>query len=106
MNDKNRLDLFIELFLNKERVVTMTKTLYASFVPQHGMDILDTEIFFKVRTTSLAGLQALKHTASPLRKGGFIEGNRKITSKLFSKDQKMLEEAIEFFYKQGWVVQK
>lgn len=102
MTDKIPLELTMNIFLNREQTITMNKMLYAGFIPQHGMEILDTEIFFRVRTTAMAGLQTLKHTAIPLRRGKFIEGNRKITSKMFPKDEKELQNSIEFFLKEGW----
>ena len=84
----------------------MHKVVYTGFIPQHGMEIMDTEMFFRVRTTALAGLQNLKHTAAPLRKGRFIEGNRRVTSKLFPQDDALLRESVEFFSKNGWVLEK
>ena len=108
MNSDNKtpLELNIEIVFTNNNIdsIRMHKILYASFVPQHGMDILDTEIFFRVRTTAMAGLQTLKHTASPIRKGRYIEGSRKITSKLFVKNESQCKESIDFFIKQGWVL--
>jgi len=104
--DKIPLELSIEISEKNRPFVRMTKVLYACFVPQHGMEIIDTEIFFKVRTTALAGLQTLKHTAFPLKRGKFIEGSRKVTSKLFPKDEDSFRESIEFFIKQGWKLEK
>lgn len=106
MDTKTPLELNIEIFYDKNQFITLKKTVYTGFVPQHGMEILDTEIFFKVRTTAMAGLQTLKHTASPLRKGRFIEGSRKVTSKLFPKDEGLFRESVEFFTKQGWILEK
>jgi len=102
MTDKIPLELNMNISLNREKTITMNKILYVGFVPQHGMEILDTEMFFRVRTTAMAGLQTLKHTAIPLRRGKFIEGNRKITSKMFPKDEGALRDSIEFFLKEGW----
>lgn len=104
--DKIPLELTIEISEKSRPFIRMTKTLYASFVPQHGMEIMDTEIFFKVRTTALAGLQTLKHTASPLKRGRFVEGSRKVTSKLFPKDEDSFRESVDFFIKQGWKLEK
>ena len=107
--DKTPLELTLDLELEgvtRSRRLRLTKTLYAGFTPQHGMELMDTEIFFRVRTTALAGLTGLKHTAIPLRSGKFIEGNRKIISKLFPKDEAMLQDSIEFFTKQGWTVER
>lgn len=108
-NDKVPLELNLDIELNslsRNNRVRLVKTVYAGFVPQHGMELMDTEIFFRVRTTALAGLTGLKHTAIPLRSGKFIEGNRKIITKLFPKDEAMLQETIEFFTKQGWKAER
>jgi hypothetical protein len=102
MDTKTPLELSIDIFFEKNEFITLTKTVYTGFIPQHGMEIMDTEIFFKVRTTAMAGLQTLKHTGLPLRRGKFIEGSRKVTSKLFPKDRGLLKESIDFFTKQGW----
>lgn len=102
MDSKIPLELSIDINYGRNQYVTLVKTVYAGFIPQHGMEIIDTEIFFKVRTTALAGLQTLRHTATPLRRGKFIEGSRKVTSKLFLKDESLLKESIEYFIKQGW----
>lgn len=102
METKTPLELVIELSLRNSEMIRLTKVLYTGFVPQHGMEIMDTEIFFKVRTTAMAGLHTLKHTASPLRRGKFIEGNRKVTSKLFPGDEGTLRKSVEFFIKEGW----
>jgi len=106
MDTKTPLELSIDISLGRDEIVTLKKTVYTGFVPQHGMEILDTEIFFRVRTTAMAGLQTLKHTASPLRRGKFIEGSRKVTSKLFPKDEGLLRESIQFFVKQGWSIER
>ena len=106
MDSKVPLELSVEIFFKQNQIVKMTKTVYAGFIPQHGMEIMDTEIFFRVRTTAMAGLHTLRHTAIPLKRGKFIEGNRKITSKLFPKDEISLREAVEFFTKQGWTLDK
>lgn len=105
-SDKIPLELVIELKQNYKLTTRMIKTVYAGFIPQHGMEIMDTEIFFRVRTTALAGLQTLKHTADPLTNGKYIEGNRKITSKLFPKDEEQFKDSLEFFLKKGWKVEK
>lgn len=105
-DEKIPLELSIELFGNDVTPTRLNKVVYAGFIPQNGMDILDTEIVFRVRTIALAGLQSLRHTASPLRKGKWIEGNRKVTNKLFPKDEQQYRESVEFFTKQGWKVER
>lgn len=102
MDNKIPLELSIEVVGSYKLPVRLTKTLYAGFIPQHGMQILDTEIFFRVTTIATAGLQNLIHTATPLHKGNFIQGNRKIVSKLFPKNDQQFRESIEFFTKNGW----
>ena len=105
--DKVPLELMIDICPQKSNeILKMTKLVYAGFVPQHGMEIIDTEIFFRVRTTANAGLQNLRHSGLPLRRGRFIEGNRKITAKLFPKDESQARESVEFFLKQGWKLEK
>lgn len=106
MDSKIPLELNIHITSRSNETIRLTKILYAGFVPQHGMEIMDTEIFFRVRTTALAGLQTLKHTAVPLRRGKFIEGNRRITSKLFPKDESLVRDSIEFFIKEGWTLER
>lgn len=106
MDTKTPLELSIDIISGRNEIFTLKKLIYTGFIPQHGMEILDTEIFFRVRTTAMAGLQTLKHTATPLRRGKFIEGSRKITSKLFPKDEGMFRESVEFFIKQGWTLER
>lgn len=106
MDSKTPLELTLEIYFERNIALTLHKTVYAGFIPQHGMDVMDTEIFFRVRSSAMAGLNTLRHTASPLRRGKFIEGSRKITSKLFPKDEPTLRESVEYFIKQGWKVEK
>lgn len=104
--DKTPLELSIDIKTKNSETIRMQKVIYTGFIPQHGMEIMDTELFFRVRTTALAGLQTLKHTAVPLRRGKFIEGSRKVVSKLFPKDDALLREALEFFSKNGWTIER
>jgi len=106
MDSKIPLELIVEINLANNQPLKLIKTVYTGFVPQHGMEIMDTEMFFRVRTTAMAGLQTLKHVALPLKKGRFIEGNRKITSKLFPKNDSQARESVEFFMKKGWTLEK
>lgn len=104
--DKIPLELNLEISGNYKTPTRLVKVVYAGFVPQHGMEIMDSEIFFRVRTTALAGLQNLKHIAYPLRSGKFIEGNRRTVLKLFPRDDNEYRDSIEFFTKQGWKVER
>ena len=105
--DKVPLELVIDICPKQNReTVTMVKTVYTGFVPQHGMEIIDTEIFFRVRTTANAGMQSLRHSGIPLRRGKFIEGNRIVTSRLFPKDEPQLRDSVEYFSKQGWRIER
>ena len=106
MDTKIPLELTIDIVHGNNQCLSLTKTVYAGFIPQHGMEIMDTEIFFRVRTTALAGLQTLRHTATPLRRGKFIEGSGKVISKLFPKDESLFRQSVEFFTKQGWKVER
>lgn len=104
--DRVPLELTLKVTESRDQEIVLTKTVYAGFVPQHGMEIIDTELIFKVRTIALAGLDTIRHTANPLRKGNWIEGSRKVTSKLFPKNEEQLKESIHFFVKQGWKVEQ
>jgi hypothetical protein len=105
--NKIPLELFVDIrSKSSQKDVRLVKVVYVGFVPQHGMEILDTEVVFKVRTTALAGLQNLKHVAYPLRRGRMIEGNRKIISKMFPKDDALLEDSVSYFIKQGWDIER
>jgi len=104
--DRTPLELTIDISLKNSETLRMVKTVYAGFIPQHGMEVMDTEVFFKVRTTAMAGLSTLRHTATPLRRGKFIEGSRKIISKLFPRDEAQLRESVEFFSKEGWAIER
>ena len=109
-NERIPLELNLEIEMDTNRHiqrVRMTKTVYAGFIPQHGMEILDSEILFRVKTIALAGLQTLKHSATPLRQGrGQIQGSYKVVSKLRPKDEGSLKESIEFFTKKGWNLER
>lgn len=105
-DEKIPLELNLEISGKDKNSIRLTKVLYTGFIPQHGMDVMDTEIIFRVRTIALAGLQTLKHTASPLRKGNWVEGSRKITCKLFPKDESQYIESVEYFTKQGWKIER
>lgn len=106
INEKTPLELKLDITVQNRSIVRLKKVLYAGFIPQHGMELMDTEIFFRVKTMAMAGLQTLKHTAFPLRRGKFIEGNRKIISKLFLKDEASVRESVEYFVKQGWEIER
>lgn len=105
-SDKIPLELSIEVMGSYKMPVRLSKTLYAGFIPQHGMQIMDTEIVFRVTTIALAGLQNLRHTASPLMKNNFVQGDRKTTTKLFPKDDEQFRDSIEFFTKNGWKLER
>lgn len=106
MDSKTPLHLTLEIYYERNVALSLSKTVYTGFIPQHGMEIIDTEIFFRVRTSAMAGLSTLNHTGSPLRRGKFIEGSRKITTKLFPKDESSLRNSVEFFTKQGWEINR
>lgn len=105
-SEKIPLELNLEITVQNKPTIRLKKVLYAGFVPQHGMEVMDTEIFFRVRTLALAGLQTLRHTALPLKRGRFIEGNRKIVSKLFLKDEASVRSSVEYFQNQGWEIER
>lgn len=109
-NDRVPLELSLEIEMDTRKSiqrVRMTKTVYAGFIPQHGMEILDSEILFRVKTIAMAGLQTLKHSASPLRQGrNQVQGSYKVVSKLHPRDEDSLKESIEFFTKKGWILER
>lgn len=108
--NKTPLELQLEIEMDTKkniRRVRLTKTVYACFIPQHGMEVLDTEIVFKVKTTALAGLHSLKHNATPLRYGkNNIQGSYRVVSKLHPKDEEQLSESLDYFSKQGWKIDR
>ena len=107
--DRTPLELKLEISNPKflpQLAIKMSKTLYAGFVPQHGMEIVDTEIIFKVKTIPLAGLSSAIYIANPIRNGKWIEGNRKVIGKLFPRDEKQFKESVDFFSKEGWKIEK
>lgn len=108
--EKTPLELNLEIEMETKRNIQrirMTKTVYAGFIPQHGMEILDSEILFRVKTIALAGLQTLKHSASPLRQArGQIQGSFRVVSKLRPRDEETLKESVEYFKKEGWKVEQ
>ena len=106
MDSKTPIELTLDFHYERSIAVTMKKTVYAGFTPQHGMDVMDTEIVFRVRTSAMAGLSCLRHTGTPLKRGRFVEGSRKVTSKLFPKNESALRDSVEFFMKQGWTIQE
>lgn len=108
-SDKVPLELVLEIGginENYNMPTRLVKVLYAGFIPQHGMQVMDTEIFFRVTTIALAGLQGLRHTASPLVKNNFIQGDRKTVLKLFPRNDNEYRDSVEFFIKQGWKVER
>lgn len=109
-NEKIPLELNLEIEMDTRKNiqrVRMTKTVYAGFIPQHGMEILDSEILFRVKTIALAGLQTLKHSGSPLRQArGQIQGSFRVVSKLRPRDEDSLRESVEYFTKEGWKLER
>lgn len=102
LEEKIPIELSIEINTRDFKTTRMKKVVYASFVPQHGMSILDTEIVFRVTTQALAGLSGLKFTAFPQRSYGKTEGSKSVTKKLTPLSYNEMEESIEFFLKKGW----
>ncbi len=44
--DKIPLELFVDIKTSNNEFVRMRKVVYTGFIPQHGMEILDTVNFF------------------------------------------------------------
>jgi len=105
-DEKIPLELNLEISQEFEHPTRLTKVVYAGFVPQHGMRIIDSEIFFRVRTTALAGLQNLKHVGYPIKNGKWVEGDRRAVLKLFPRNESEHKDSIEFFIKQGWKLER
>ena len=73
----------------------------ASFVPQHGMEILDSGIVFRVKTIPLAGLSGITHVAHPLP-----QENKRLFLRSEQPNEKWLNECLSTLKSQGWSVVK
>lgn len=104
MSNKTQLELNLELRVDShdnKTAVKMRKYVETGFVPQHGMEIIDSGIAFRVKSIAMAGLQELKHVANPdYRSPQGLVRYTKIT------DEKWLSDKVNSFKNQGWSVVK
>jgi hypothetical protein len=104
MTNKSQLELNLELRVDShdmKTTVKMRKYVETGFIPQHGMEIIDSGIAFRVKSIAMAGLQELKHVANPDYRSP--QGLVKITR---APDEKWLNEKVNSFKNQGWSVVK
>jgi hypothetical protein len=104
MSEKTQLEFSVEL-INDTRAgqkrIKLRKYMEASFVPQHGMEILDSGIVFRVKTIPLAGLSGLMHVAHPLP-----QENKRLFLRSEQPNEKWLNECVNTLKNQGWSVVK
>jgi hypothetical protein len=106
MSNKTQLELNLEIRVDghdDKKEVKMRKYVETGFVPQHGMEIIDSGIVFRVKSIAMAGLQELKHIANPDFRTP--QGLRRI-SRMTDTDEKWLNDKINSFKNQGWSVVK
>jgi hypothetical protein len=104
MSNKTQLEFLIEIINDThvgQKRIKLRKYMEAAFVPQHGMEILDSGIIFRVKTVSLAGLSGLMHIAFPIS-----QENKKLILRSKEPNDKWLNEQLETLKKQGWSVVK
>lgn len=104
MSNKTQLELNLEVRADSHEMKTtvkMRKYVETGFIPQHGMEIIDSGIAFRVKSIAMAGLQELKHIANPDYRSP--QGLVRITR---THDEKWLNEKVNSFKNQGWSVVK
>lgn len=103
MSSKTQLELTLEIVNDSHdglKKIKMRKYLEANFIPQHGMEIVDSGVIFSVKTIALAGLSGLKHVAVPQQ----IAQNRHLNKYSRDADEKWINETMKTFKNQGWSV--
>lgn len=103
MSDKTQLEFNLEIVedtRNGLKKVRMKKYMYANFIPQHGMEIVDSGVIFKVKSIALAGLSGLTHVALPEH----IRQNSHLHRRSNHPDEKWLVNLVNSFKNQGWTV--
>ena len=102
MTQKHQIELTLEVY-NQSRseniAVKLRKYLLAGFVPQHGMEIPDSGLVFKVRKVAMAGLNEVAFFGVP-------ETNMGLVKRTKIPDAQWLTETVSFFKNQGWSVVK
>lgn len=106
MSNKYQLELNLEIRIDaydNKKSIKMRKYLETGFIPQHGMEIIDSGIIFRVKSIALAGLQDLKHIANPDYKTthGLLKYAEDSQD---SKTVKWLNDKVNFLKNQGWSV--
>lgn len=109
MSEKYPIEMEIQLVskYSGSELHFLRKTVFANFVPQHGMEIFDSGMIFKVKTIALAGLMGLRYFANLKlnKKDKVPEGDWNSVSKLkidTDNKEKTLEESVKYFKKYGW----
>jgi hypothetical protein len=104
MSNKTQLELNLEIRVDghdNKTAVKMRKYVETGFVPQHGMEIIDSGIVFRVRSIAMAGLSELKHVANP-----DFRNPQGLTRMSRTADEKWLSDKVNSFKNQGWSVVK
>ena len=107
MTNKSQLELNLELRVDShdnKTTVKMRKYVETGFIPQHGMEIIDSGIAFRVKSIAMAGLQELKHVANPDYRSP--QGLVRFTGFTKAPDEKWLSDKVNSFKNQGWSVVK
>jgi hypothetical protein len=102
MTQKHQIELTLEIYNpshTENLTVKLRKYLLAGFVPQHGMEIPDSGLVFKVRTVAMAGLNEVIFFGVPETKMGLVKRTK-------IPDTQWLTERVSFFKNQGWSVVK
>ena len=104
MSNKTQLELNLEIRVDghdNKTTVKMRKYVETGFIPQHGMEIIDSGIVFRVKSIAMAGLLELKHVAIPDFRNP--QGLARMTR---TADEKWLSDKVNSFKNQGWSVVK
>lgn len=125
--EKIPIEFKFEIRSATKTLATLSKKQYASFVPQHGMEILEDGLLFTVKSLALPNLAGMTHVAYPKIDHttktivGDFESTKKtkvalgiaMRAKLSLSEEEMLlnnvsknmAECIAFWSKKGWVVE-
>ena len=104
MLEKTQLEFSVEIINDSrsgQKRIKLRKYMEAGFVPQHGMEILDSGILFRVKSIPLAGLTGLTHVAYPSP-----QENKRLFLRSEQPNEKWLNESVNSLKIQGWSVVK
>lgn len=104
MSEKTQLEFSVEIINDTrsgQKRIKLRKYMEAGFVPQHGMEILDSGILFRVKSIPLAGLTGLTHIAYPSP-----QENKRLFLRSEQPNEKWLNECVNSLKVQGWSVVK